>query len=305
MAYIDTHCHLTDDKLYDNIEEIVRNSKKYGVKYIISISDNANIFEKNRKISEQFDNIFWTLGIHPHYAEQYSVNLKEEIISNIPNSEKNEYYLKNDTNNTNNDESNSNNNNTNSKNDDMYVNNAFDYIISNFNHKKVVAIGEIGLDYYYGNDKRNEQISLFEKQLKIASKTNLPIIIHSRNSDDDLFNLLKRNKITNTIVMHCYTSDIEFAKKLIDNFEVYFSFNGIITFKKSKNVREVLEYLPLDNIILETDAPYLTPVPYRGKTNKPEFMNLIYEECSKIKKISLDIFQERIYNNSLKVFNLE
>lgn len=252
--YIDTHCHLTDKKLYHNLDQIIFESNSAGVKYILSISDNIDIFEKNRQISEKYENIFWSIGIHPHYANENYNDLKDIF---------NQFL--NDTN--------------------------------------IIGFGEIGLDYYYGADTRTNQISLLEKQLLIASSTNLPLIIHARNADNDIFDILKNNTITNKIIMHCYTGDIDFAKKLLSKFDVYFSFNGIITFKKSNAVRNVLEFLPIEKIILETDAPYLTPEPFRGKVNKPYYMEFIYNEASKIKKKSLDIFKSIIYNNCLKIFN--
>jgi TatD DNase family protein len=256
MYYIDSHSHLTDDRLFVNLEEIINESNAAGVKFILSISDDVTIFEKNKQISDTYENVFWTVGVHPHYAEKKQNDLKENI----------KKYLY---------------------------------------HKKVIGFGEIGLDYYYGKEKKNEQILLLEEQLDIAKKTNLPLIIHSRESDADMFDILKNNSIKNKIIMHCYASDTEFAKKLLNTFDIFFSFNGIITFKKSDLAKSVLKFLPLEKIIFETDSPYLTPVPYRGKLNKPSLIPLIYEEASKIKNISLDIFKKRIYNNFFSIFKKE
>ena len=138
--------------------------------------------------------------------------------------------------------------------------------------------------------------------MDIAVKTDFPIIIHSRESDDELFNTLKSFNLSNKIVMHCYSSDVLNAKRLLANFDVYFSFTGIITFKNAHLTREVFNYLPVEKVILETDAPYLAPVPFRGKLNKPALVIYVYKKCAELKNISLEKFKKLIYHNVKNIF---
>lgn len=136
------------------------------------------------------------------------------------------------------------------------------------NHPRVVGVGEIGLDYHFGTDNRRNQIKLFEQQLDIARRAKLPVAIHTRDAEDDTASIL-----TGDIggVMHCFTSSWDLAKKMLDR-GFYFSASGIITFKNAADVRETFAKIPLDRIVIETDAPYCAPVPHRGTTCEPAFV---------------------------------
>ena len=147
-------------------------------------------------------------------------------------------------------------------------------IIEKTKHPKVIAIGECGLDYYYGNDYKKEQLEMFSRHISAAGKTNLPLIIHQRQAEEDTLSLLHKGIKeygSLTGVIHCFTSTLDFAKE-IEKLGFYISASGIITFNSGKDILEVFKSYPKDKILLETDSPYLAPVPHRGKTNKPSYL---------------------------------
>lgn len=165
---------------------------------------------------------------------------------------------------------------------------------------KIVAIGEIGLDYYYDNSPREKQKEIFRKQLEIAKKRNLPVIIHTREAMQDTFDILSEFKGDITGVMHCYTGSFEMAKKFI-NLGFYISISGVVTFKNATNVREMAKKIPLDNLLIETDSPYLTPEPNRGKRNESKFVWLVAQKLSELKNIEIN---NLIYNTNSNARNL-
>jgi TatD DNase family protein len=166
-------------------------------------------------------------------------------------------------------------------------------------HPKVIAVGEIGLDYYYNHQPHELQQQAFHQMLELACEADLPVIIHNRDSDDDLIRILREfipKKIRG--VIHCFTSTLETAKKLLE-MGFYISFSGIVTFKTAEDLRKVVEEVPLNRLMVETDAPYLTPVPMRGKKNEPFFVKHTAEQVVKLKKTSMQEF-ERILSGNVK-----
>lgn len=164
--------------------------------------------------------------------------------------------------------------------------------------KKVVAIGEIGLDYYYGKENKQKQIEVFEYQLKLAEKYNLPVIIHSREATLDTINCLKKYKVRG--VIHCFSGSLETAKEYI-KMGFFIGVGGVMTFKKSK-IDEIIKDIPLENIILETDSPYLTPEPFRKYKNEPKYIKTIAEYLANLKDISLDEVANTTENNIHSLF---
>ena len=160
-------------------------------------------------------------------------------------------------------------------------------IVKNFNENiKIIGIGETGLDFYYNNSDRNKQIKSFKEHIKASIETNAPLIIHSRNAEDDTFEILNRYKNDNLkILMHCFTGSKIFAEKLL-NLNAFFSASGIITFKNSKELQEIFKFLPLNKILIETDSPFLAPVPNRGKKNEPSFIDYTAQKLAELKNIS-------------------
>lgn len=171
------------------------------------------------------------------------------------------------------------------------------------NDPKMLAVGEIGLDYHYDNSPRDTQREVFSKQLQLASELNKPVVIHSRDADQDTINMLDQHvsKLQRKGVIHSFTSGPELAKFAIAK-GFYLGLNGIITFKSAKAVREIVKMTPLKNILLETDAPFLTPVPHRGKENAPFYLPHIAEKIAEIKEVAVDEVLTQCYQNSMDLF---
>lgn len=169
--------------------------------------------------------------------------------------------------------------------------------------ERIVAIGEIGLDYYYDNADREIQRQVFHDQLQIAADLDLPVVIHSRDADDDTIEILKRfeHTLNKKGVIHSFTSGPELAQYAIDQ-GFCLGFNGICTFNTAENVRDIIRMTPVENIILETDAPYLTPVPYRGKENASCYLPFVAEKVAEVKEMAISEMLPIVRQNSLNLF---
>lgn len=165
---------------------------------------------------------------------------------------------------------------------------------------RVVAVGEIGLDYFYTKDQKKEQIQLFESQLKIAERLHLPVVIHSRDATEDTINLLQKYKING--VIHCFSGSLETAK-IYMKMGFFLGIGGVVTFKNS-HLKEVLSQIPLESILLETDSPYLTPVPYRGKENSPKYLPIIAQFIADLKQKDIKIVEEITNSNCKQIFHI-
>ncbi len=179
------------------------------------------------------------------------------------------------------------------------------HVIKNLNtkNKKIVAVGEIGLDFYYSKSPRDEQLKAFEEQLQIAVDFDLPVVIHSRDADEDTIAVLKNFSTTlkRKGVIHSFTSGLELAQFALDE-GFYLGFNGIITFKNAENVRDALRITPMEKFLLETDSPFLTPDPYRGMENAPYYLPFIAEKIAEVKGAALDDVLTHAYKNSVDLF---
>lgn len=167
-------------------------------------------------------------------------------------------------------------------------------------NKKIVGIGEIGLDYYHNDMNKEVQKEYFEKQLELAEKYDLPVVIHSRDSIQDVYDILKNHKCRG--VIHCFSGSLEMAKLFID-LGFYLGIGGVLTFKNSK-LKEVVSELSLDNLVLETDSPYLAPEPHRGHTNYPKNIKIIATELRKLKNVTNEEVEEITTGNVNKIYNL-
>lgn len=179
----------------------------------------------------------------------------------------------------------------------------FELILKLGEEKKVVAIGECGLDYYHDKAFINEQKMTFVRQINIAGKLNKPLIVHNRDACKDTFDTLVENMTDIDIVMHCFSGSYEFAKECIKR-GFYIGIGGVVTFKNAKKLHEIAKKIPLEYILLETDAPYLTPVPFRGCRNEPSYTRLVAEEIAKIRAIPVDIVAKITTENARKVFKI-
>lgn len=174
-----------------------------------------------------------------------------------------------------------------------------------YNKNKVVAVGEIGLDFYWREDNKKIQEQFFEEQIQKAIKLNLPVIIHTRNSFNETYNIVKKYKNQLRGVFHCFSSNLSDAKKVID-LGFYIGIDGPITFKnKNQSLVEIVKNIDLKHILIETDSPYLTPEPYRGKTNQPANVYYVAKKIAEIKKLSIDEVINTTSNNAKNLFNLE
>ena len=172
-------------------------------------------------------------------------------------------------------------------------------------YNKIIGIGETGLDYYYNYSEKNIQKKSFIEHISAATQLNIPLIVHSRNAEIDTYEMLKSEKKNSNlkILMHCFTGSKDFLKKLLD-LNSYISISGIITFKNAMELVDTASCIPLERLLVETDSPYLAPLPYRGKSNEPSYIIHTIKKLSEIKKISKEKVIKNTTNNFLKLFNL-
>lgn len=234
-VWTDSHCHLDfpDFDLEqggDGLEALVDRARLNRVMYMLTISTHTRRLARYTTIADRFDNIWTTVGVHPHQAnEEGERDVTVEQLVEMADS-----------------------------------------------HPKIVAIGECGLDYHYDYAPREVQHQVFRTHLRAAVQTGLPVIIHAREADEDMMRILREEgagpngKLRG--VMHCFSSTPELAKFALE-LGFFVSFSGIVTFPKSNVLHEVCKFIPLNKLLIETDAPYLAPVPYRGKRNEPSFVS--------------------------------
>ena len=252
-SFIDTHCHL--DKLDSSPKESVKQAIQEGVKTIITISVNEESFKFISKAVTQFNNVYGTLGIHPHDSSEFSPSLGQSIRKLAREQD------------------------------------------------KIIAIGETGLDYHYMNSSKEDQQFTFRKQLQIAVELNLPVVLHSRESEVDTISILKEISVPALGVAHSFTSSLKMARTLLD-IGWYLGINGIVTFKNAENLREIVRWIPLDRLLLETDSPFLTPVPFRGKPNNPSNIPVIASFIAELRKIPIEDLAEKTSQNAHRLFSI-
>lgn len=178
----------------------------------------------------------------------------------------------------------------------------YNIIESNMNNPKIVGIGEIGLDYHWDDSNKEEQKKVFRKMLDIANKYNKPVVIHSRDAHQDTFDILKEYKDIKG-VLHCYSGSLELAREYI-KMGYMLGIGGVLTFKNSKKLVEVVKDIPLEYLLLETDSPYLSPEPFRGKTNYPNYIEFVARKIAEIKDISYEDVIKVTTMNAIRQFDL-
>ncbi len=170
------------------------------------------------------------------------------------------------------------------------------------NNKKIVAVGEIGLDYYWDKSFVDLQKEVFIKQIKMAQRLNLPIVVHDREAHKDCFDILCKQK-TENVLFHCFSGSVEFMKECVKQ-GWYIALGGVVTFKNAVKMKDVAREVPLEKLVLETDSPYLTPVPYRGKPNKPAYVKFVAEEIAKIRGMHLEELIDITTTNAERFFGI-
>jgi TatD DNase family protein len=291
---IDTHCHIHDSDYPINGDDVIERAHQSGVMQMICIGTNIDDSKLALDFAGKHDGVFASVGIHPHYAKE-GIGGLENIVELLysrkhlqPEFDKAPGPLS--------DPARSRFLNKRSRQGDLTHN------------RKLVAIGEIGLDYHYDNSPRDYQIKILKSQIELALKYDLPIIFHVREAYDDFWEVLdsfKSDKRKIRGVLHCFTDSMKNAEKGI-NRGLYIAVNGISTFTKDENQAEMFAKIPLDKLLFETDAPYLTPVPLRGKVkvNEPAYVKNIAEHNSTIHQISFDEIADITTANAKKLFNI-
>ena len=171
------------------------------------------------------------------------------------------------------------------------------------NNEKIIGIGETGLDFYYNHSDKKDQITSLEQHIEASKELNIPLIIHSRNAEDETLKIFNKYKNVNLkILMHCFTGSKKFAERLLD-LNAFFSASGIITFKNAIELQETFKFIPLEKLLIETDSPYLAPAPNRGKENEPSFVKFTAEKLAHIKNISVKELVVATTSNFYKLFN--
>lgn len=253
---IDSHCHLNclKDEKNINISDVIERAKKNGVKIINNISTEIKEFDKILEVSENFKNVYATIGIHPSNVLTDLIDLETLI-----------QYSKNE---------------------------------------KVISIGESGLEYFCEPIDKEKQKKNFEVHIEAARKTNLPLMIHSRNADEDMIEILKSEMKNGefNFTLHCFSSGKDLCWTGLD-LGGFISLSGIITFKNAEELRNIIKDVPLDRILLETDSPFLAPTPFRGTTNEPAYIKNIADYLVDFLKNDFSIIQEATTKNFFSLFN--
>ncbi len=176
-------------------------------------------------------------------------------------------------------------------------------IVKNNNSKKLVAIGEIGLDYYWNKENKDLQKQAFIKQIELANELELPIVIHSRDASVDTLDIIRNNKVEKAGIFHCCQLNQELVRQALE-LGYYISFAGPITFKNSKNAPEIIKMVPMDRILIETDSPYLSPEPNRGKRNDCRNVKYVAQKIADVKGITIEEVAQKTYENAMRIFNI-
>ena len=256
MNLFDTHFHIGD---VENLEEYYANAVNSGVSYFMAVGADYDESVKSVEFSKRFENVYSSVGVHPHYADKFS---------NAPN--------------------------------------VFDEFICD----DVKAIGEIGLDYFYENSDRKQQRLMFESFLEYSLEKDLPTIIHCRDKDEkttayeECYSMLSDySKSGGRFVVHCYTGNIDFMTRFLE-LGAFIGITGIVTFPRATNVRELLPHIPFERLFIETDSPYLAPVPYRGKKNTPAYVGEVAKCIASEMNIDLDRVIEQTTTNAKQFFSI-
>ncbi len=247
---IDSHCHLDQEPLFNDLNQIISRSKNVGIEKLLTICTTKDSFNKILKIVEFDPMIYGTYGIHPHET----------------------------------------------KNDKIEINTIVNKISLN---KRIIGVGETGLDFYYNNSDKESQVLSFRNHIEASLNLNIPLIIHSRNAETETYEILKDYQDKNLkILMHCFTGSYDFAEKLM-KYNSFFSASGIITFKNSLDLQNTFKKIPLNKILIETDSPFLSPIPMRGKKNEPSYIKYTLNKLAQIKNMDskkIDITTTKNFN---------
>ncbi|MCX7798169.1 MAG: YchF/TatD family DNA exonuclease [Melioribacter sp.] len=253
--FIDTHAHLFYPNFNGEVDQVIQRAKEANVDVIIVPATDLISSQQAIELSEKYENIYATVGIHPHDTKDWNdriINKLEELAKN----------------------------------------------------KKVIAIGEIGLDYYYDFSPKEIQIKAFEEQIELALKLKKPIIVHNREATDDIMKIARKYKDSGLRAQfHCFSGSLKDAKELIEMHHLI-SFTGNITFNKAENLRKIVSNISIESMLLETDSPFMTPVPHRGTRNEPAYIKLIAEKIAEIQNLTVEDVARTTSYNVFKLFGI-
>ncbi len=264
---VDTHCHLNFHAFKDDLDEVIKSALEKGVSKIINVGTKIDSSQKAIEIAEKYENIYATVGIHPHHADKLEENWLDEL----------EKLAK---------------------------------------HPKIVAIGECGLDFYRyelnGLTDPKIQKELFIKQIDLSHKLKLPLMIHNRQAGWDILEIINKHKgllLDPPGMFHCFSGDMGLLKEVLD-LGFYIGFDGNITYKgiaprEITDLKDLAKATPVDRILVETDSPFLTPIPHRGEKNKPEYAIIIAKFIAELKGLEFEKFNEITAKNAEILFKLD
>lgn len=262
---IDAHCHLNFKAFADDVEEVIKRARDKKIE-IINVGTALDSSKSAIELAEKYPGLYATVGIHPHHADKIKTNWEDEVAQLAK-------------------------------------------------HPKVVAIGETGIDYFSyesnGITNKNLQKELFAKQINIAHKLDLPLMIHNRQAGEDILEVLNENKslLKNLPgLFHCFSGDVDFLKKVLD-LGFYIGFDGNVTYPgiargETTALSDLIKYAPIDNIITETDSPYLTPIPHRGERNEPSFVEFVVEFIAEVKNLTKEKVAQKTSENATFLFKI-
>ena len=251
---IDSHCHLDFPELTSDESGVLARARTAGVAGMLTIGTRLDQFERVRAIAERHENVWCSVGVHPHEAKEEGQRTPDRLIEAT-------------------------------------------------HHPKVVGIGETGLDFYYEHSPREEQAESFRAHIAASRQTGLPLIVHTRNADAKTGDMLEEEYGKGAFpgLIHCFSSGRAVAERALA-LGLYISISGIVTFKAAEDLRAIVRDVPLDRLLVETDAPYLAPIPKRGKTNEPAFVAHTAAKVAELKGVSLAELEAATTDNFFRLF---
>lgn len=252
---IDSHVNLHAPQFDEDRDQVIARARAAGVRLMVEISDKLSTFEATHALAMAHDDIWCTVGAHPHEAKDHVELTADELVALAQ-------------------------------------------------RPRVIGIGECGLDFHYDLSPRDEQAAVFRQHIDAARRTGLPLVVHTREADDVMAAILRKEHAKGPfkLLMHCYTSGVELAETAAE-LGAWFSVSGIATFKAAEDVREVIRRMPEDRIIVETDCPYLAPIPHRGRRNEPAYVALVLQKLAEIRSWSLEEADRRTTDAFFALFD--
>jgi TatD DNase family protein len=252
--FVDSHCHLDFPDFGPELDAVVRRAREAGVGTMLTIGTRLSAFEGVRAIAERYDDIWCSVGVHPHEAAVEPLNEAKALVERAA-------------------------------------------------HPRVVGIGEAGLDYFYEHSPRDDQIRNFRAHIAASREMQLPLIVHARDADDDLCEILREETARGAFpgLIHCFSSTAKLAQTALE-IGFYVSISGIVTFKKADELRTIVATVPIERLLVETDAPYLAPMPHRGKRNEPAFVKNTAEVVARLKGVDAALLEQATTDNFFRLF---